>query len=212
MSGSRARSEVPDVAVERLPVYLRALADRDGTISSDQLAQLAGVNAAKVRKDLSHLGSYGTRGVGYDVAQLRAELQSALGLATELPVVLVGLGHLGQALARYGGFASRGFVIAGIFDADPSKIGTEHDGMTVGDSADVEVFCARHQVTLAILALPASVAQDVANRLISVGVTSLLNFAPVVLAVPPHVQVRQVDLAGELQILSYHSHAVAAER
>lgn len=212
MPGQRTRNDVPEVAVERLPIYLRALADRVGTISSDQLAELAGVNAAKVRKDLSHLGSYGTRGVGYDVAQLRAELQAALGLATELPVVLVGLGHLGQALARYGGFASRGFVVAGLFDADPAKIGSDLAGMTVRDAAELEVFCARHHVTLAILALPAAGAQDVANRLISVGVTSLLNFAPVVLSVPSHVQVRQVDLAGELQILSYHSHAVAVDR
>ncbi len=207
MAGPRPRADVPDVAVARLPTYLRVLEEREGTISSDQLADLAGVNAAKVRKDLSHLGSYGTRRVGNDVEQLRAELQEALGLASQLPVVLVGMGHLGQALARYGGFASRGFVIAGLFDSDPRKIGTEIEGESVRDAAELELFCARNHVTLAILALPASVVQDVADRLVSVGVTSLLNFAPVVLNVAPHVQVRQVDLAGELQILSYHSHA-----
>ena len=197
---------VPDAVVARLPLYLRVLAEvmPNTVMSSEQLAELAGVNAAKVRKDLSFVGTYGMRGVGYDVDQLRHELASILGLSADVPVVLAGLGNLGQALAGYGGFTSRGFHIVGLFDEDPHKINTRIGGVTVHHPRDIHQVCKEHHATMAVLSVPAKVAQSVVDVLVAAGVTSILNFAPVVLNVPRGVMVRQVDLASELQILNFH--------
>jgi redox-sensing transcriptional repressor len=205
-SGTDAR--VPDATVARLATYLRVLstlAERSvTTVSSEELAAAAGVNSAKLRKDLSFLGSYGIRGVGYDVATLTEEISRTLGLTVHRSVALVGIGNLGQALAGYAGFASRGFEIAALLDADPDRIGQLIGGREVRDIADLEKIVADHGVTMAVLAVPASVAQEVCDRLVDAGVTSVLNFAPVVLSVPDHVDLRKVDLAAELQILSFH--------
>ena len=198
---------IPDATVARLPVYLRVLLDLaaggQATVSSEQLAELAGVNAAKVRKDLSHLGSYGTRGVGYDVDYLRFEITSRLGLAHESAVVIVGLGNLGRALANHAGFRERGFIIAGLFDNDPSKVGAEVSGHTIRHvddlAGDADVAAA-----IGVIATPPSVAQDVADRLVDAGVRAILNFAPTVLAVPDDVTLRKVDLTLELQVLSFY--------
>ena len=198
---------IPDATVDRLPVYLRVLLDLAAsgqpTVSSDQLAELAGVNAAKVRKDLSHLGSYGTRGVGYDVDYLRFEITSRLGLAVESPVVIVGLGNLGSALASHAGFRERGFIVAALYDADPAKVGKVVAGVPVrhiddlGGDSDIAM-------AIGVIATPPSVAQEVADQLVAAGVSAILNFAPTVIAVPETVALRKVDLSLELQVLSFY--------
>ena len=206
---SRGHHGIPEATVARLPVYLRALyalADRDiATVSSEELAAAAGVNSAKLRKDLSHLGSYGTRGVGYDVEYLVYQVSRELGLTQDWPVVIVGAGNLGRALANYGGFASRGFRIAALLDCDPAVVGTVIARHTVRSAADIEDVVATHAVSIGVIATPAVSAQDVCDRLVAAGVTSIPNFAPVVLNVPSGVDVRKVDLSIELQILAFHA-------
>jgi redox-sensing transcriptional repressor len=205
---------VPEATVARLATYLRVLstlADASTTtVSSDELAAAAGVNSAKLRKDLSFLGSYGIRGVGYDVSTLTEQISRTLGLTVNRSVALVGVGNLGEALAGYAGFASRGFRIAALVDADLGRVGSVINGMAVRDIRDLEQIVAADQITIAVLAVPGAVAQEVCNRLVAAGVTSILNFAPVVLAVPEHVDLRKVDLAAELQILSFHETRKAA--
>jgi redox-sensing transcriptional repressor len=199
---------IPEATVARLPVYLRALstlADEGAvTVSSEELATAAGVNSAKVRKDLSQLGSYGTRGVGYDVDYLVYQVSRELGLTQDWPVVIVGLGHLGHALANYGGFASRGFAIRALVDADPDLVGQRVAGLEVRPMTELEAAVGGLGIAIGVIATPGSVAQDVCDRLVAAGVSSILNFAPVVLAVPEDVEVRKVDLSIELQILAFH--------
>ncbi len=168
------------------------------------MAALAGVNSAQVRKDLSFLGSHGTRGVGYGVLELRSQLRRALGLNTDYAVIIVGAGNLGAALSNYGGFETWGFAVVAIVDADPAKIGTEVAGIQVESIDQLEHIVAERSVEIAIIATPSRVAQDVANRVTGAGVRSILNFAPAVLDVPATVKVRRVDLSTELQILTYH--------
>jgi redox-sensing transcriptional repressor len=200
---------IPEATIARLPVYLRVLymcAEQGiATMSSEELAAAAGVNSAKLRKDLSHLGSYGTRGVGYDVDYLVYQISRELGLTQDWPVVIVGAGNLGRALANYGGFASRGFRIAAVLDSDPAIIGTEVAGHVIGSASELEQAVRRLRVSIGVIATPASAAQAVCDRLVAAGVTSILNFAPIVLNVPPGVDVRKVDLSIELQILAFHA-------
>lgn len=198
---------IPVATVDRLPVYLRVLLELasagEATVSSEQLAELAGVNAAKVRKDLSHLGSYGTRGVGYDVEYLRFEISSRLGLGHESPVVIVGLGNLGRALANHAGFRERGFIVAALFDSDVDKVGGEVYGHCIRDVADLGAGN-EFESAIGVIATPPLVAQDVAERLVAAGVRAILNFAPTVISVPKHVALRKVDLSLELQVLSFY--------
>jgi redox-sensing transcriptional repressor len=203
----RPRRRIPEATVARLPEYLRILTELDDTVehvSSDQLAELAGVNAAKVRKDLSYLGSYGTRGVGYEVAYLVYQIRRELGLTHDWPVVIVGAGNLGAALAGYGGFVERGFPVAGIVDVDSAKVGNVIGGVRVRHVSDLTAVVQSRKVSIGVIATPPVAAQDAADRLVAAGVTSILNFAPTVLSVPRGISVRKVDLALELQILSYH--------
>lgn len=199
---------IPDATIARLPVYLRALGElaEDGTTtcSSEALAAASGVGSALVRKDLSLLGSYGTRGVGYDVASLAHEIERAVGLTQEHAVVVVGIGNLGHALAGYGGFRSRGFRVVGLLDTDPLLVGTEVAGLRVEEYARLAPVVAAHDVSIGVLAVPAPAAQQVADAMVAAGITSILNFAPAVLSVPAGVDVRKVDLSLELQILAYH--------
>ena len=192
----------------RLPVYLRILvelaAERVPSVSSERLAELAGVNAAKVRKDLSHLGTYGTRGVGYEVEYLLYQMSQELGLNRQWPVVIVGVGNLGQALANYAGFDERGFPVAALVDIDPAKVGGTVNGVTVRHLDDLPELVPAPGATIGVVATSAAGAQVAADRLVAAGVTSILNFAPVVLVVPRTVTVRRVDLAVELQILSFY--------
>jgi redox-sensing transcriptional repressor len=194
--------------VARLPVYLRALSALAetgvSTVSSEELAVAAGVNSAKLRKDLSHLGSYGTRGVGYDVDYLVYQISRELGLSQDWAVVIVGLGHLGHALANYGGFVSRGFAIRALVDADPALVGAEVSGLQVSLLADLERLIRQHSIAIGVIATPAAGAQEVCDRLVAAGVSSILNFAPTVLVVPDEVEVRKVDMSIELQILAFH--------
>ncbi|GIH12301.1 redox-sensing transcriptional repressor Rex [Rugosimonospora africana] len=202
--------DLPEATVARLPEYLRALhvlADGGGdVVSSEELAQAAGVNSAKLRKDLSYLRSNGTRGVGYDVGQLIDKIEHVLGLNQHRAVALVGVGNLGQALAGYGGFGSRGFHIAALFDADPTRVGDRIAGLSVRHIDELAEVVATEHIAIAVIATPAHAAQAVADALVDCGVTSILNFAPCVLSVPENVDVRKVDLAIELQILSFHEH------
>jgi redox-sensing transcriptional repressor len=200
--------QIPEASVARLPVYLRALIDMaeagTATVSSEDLARASGVNSAKIRKDLSYLGSYGTRGVGYDVDYLIAQISRELGLTQDWATILVGAGNLGRALANFSGFAERGFRIAAVVDSDEAK-----QGLAVGDQRvqhldDVERIVKEQEIAIAILAIPGPVAQEVTDRLVGAGVTSILNFAPAVLQVPEGVSLRKVDLSIELQILAYY--------
>ncbi len=201
------KSTVPGATVSRLPVYLRtlgALPPTQQTCSSDQLAGLAGVNSAQVRKDLSYVGVHGTRGVGYDVADLRDQLRRALGLTQDYAVVIVGGGNLGSALGKYGGFAPWGFEVAAVVDADPAKVGTRVGDMDVEPFDELERIVKERDVAIGIIATPARAAQEVADRLTAAGIRSILNFAPAVIDVPEDVKVRRVDMSTELQILTYH--------
>lgn len=201
------RPEIPKATVERLPRYLQcleALSTRRSTISSTELAKLSNVNAAKVRKDLSHLGTYGVRGVGYDAELLRFQIRRELGLTREWPVAIVGIGNLGQALANYGGFVNRGFSIVGVYDADAAKVGHSVAGQMVRHIDQLRADADGEPISIGVITTPPDVAQDVATLLVECGVKSILNFAPAVLNVPEGVALRQVDLATELQILSFY--------
>ena len=202
------RRLLPEATVRRLPLYLRALAGavevHQATVSSEDLAARAGVNAAQVRKDLSYLGSYGTRGIGYDTELLYQHLSRELGLERDYNVALVGAGNLGQALGHYRGFTERGFHVVAAFDTDPAKVGGHVGGTEIFPMAELGRIVKEKGITMALLATPAAVAQEVVDRLVEAGVTSVLNFAPAVLSVGANISLQRVDLAVELQILSYY--------
>jgi redox-sensing transcriptional repressor len=203
-----AGREIPEATVARLPVYLRALTALEergiGTCSSEDLAAATGVNSAKLRKDLSYLGSYGTRGVGYDVDYLRYQIAREIGLTQDWPVIIVGIGNLGHALANYSGFRSRGFRVVALLDAAPARHREQVAGLDVRPFDELEAIVDSQDVAIGVIATPAVAAQDVADRMVAAGITSILNFAPTVLSVPAGVDVRKVDLSIELQILAYH--------
>ena len=203
----RERS-IPEATVGRLPIYLRALvemAERGAsTISSGDLAEAAGVNSAKVRKDLSYLGSYGTRGVGYDVAYLIHQVRRELGLTQHWPVLIAGAGNLGHALADYKGFSQRGFRVVAIVDVLDSKVGEQVGGVAVEHVDELPEIVTREAVAIGVICTPAAAAQEVADRMVAAGIRSILNFAPAVITVPAHVSIRKVDLSIELQILAYY--------
>ena len=207
-TASPRRRRIPSAAVNRLPVYLQILTDLQLTettqVSSDQLAALANVNAAKVRKDLSYLGTYGTRGVGYEVTFLIYQIKRELGLLSQWKTIVVGAGNLGSAITVNGGFTSRGFPVVAIFDVDPRKVGTRVGELVVRNLDELKDFIRANGVHIGVLAVPSTAAQSVADDLIAAGIGSLLNFAPVVLTASKGVTVRNVDLGVELQILGYH--------
>ena len=203
-----SQRSIPEATVQRLPIYLRALVDiTEGgatTVSSEALAEVAGVNSAKVRKDLSHLGSYGTRGVGYDVAYLIHQVRRELGLTQHWPIVIAGIGNLGHALANYKGFSERGFQTVALVDADPTKVGEVVGGIAIRPVDDLPAIVKEGDVAIGVICTPAPAVQEVADRMIAAGIRSILNFAPLVISVPPGVSVRKVDLAIELQILAFY--------
>jgi redox-sensing transcriptional repressor len=204
-SGER---RIPEATVVRLPVYQRILEEllRSGnaTVSSEQLATAARINAAKVRKDLSLLGSFGTRGSGYDAAFLIEQIDRELGLDQVWPVVIAGIGNLGRALANSQGFTTRGFAVAALLDVDPAVVGERIGDITVRHIDELETVAAEKSLSIGVIATPASAAQSVGDLLVGVGVRSLLNFAPTVLAVPPEILLRYVDLSIELQVMSFY--------
>lgn len=199
---------IPEATVARLPIYLRALNSlaESGTLtcSSRDLAGAVGVNPAKLRKDLSYLGSYGTRGVGYDVEFLRYQIAREIGQTQDWDVVIVGVGHLGTALSSYGGFSSRGIRVAALVDADPERVGQTVGSLVVEPIELLAKIVSERGISIAVIATPGDSAQEVADTLVEAGVTSILNFAPAHLLVPADVDVRRVDLSIELQILAYH--------
>ena len=210
---SRDRS-IPEATVGRLPRYLQALVGLAGEgtaiASSEELAAAAGVTSAKVRKDLSHLGSYGTRGVGYDVAYLIHQIRRELGLTQDWGIVIAGIGNLGHALANYKGFEARGFRVAALVDVDPTKIGERVGTLEVDHIDRLPELVRTHGIAIGVIATPAGAVQDVGDRMVEAGLRSILNFAPAPLSAPPGVSVRSVDLAVELQILAYYEQRKAA--
>jgi redox-sensing transcriptional repressor len=203
------RREIPDATVARLPGYLRTLSRlaEDGvlSVSSEELASAVGVRSSQLRKDLSHLGSYGVRGVGYEVEMLALEISRALGLSTDWPVAIVGMGNLGRALSSYSGFVTKGFRIVGLFDDDPAVEGEVVLGVPIRPLSGLREAHAAEPIAIGVIATPASAAQVVCDALVDAGITSILNFAPSVLSVPDDVDVRRVDLSTELQILAFHA-------
>lgn len=199
---------IPEATVARLPVYQRILHElvrgRVATVSSEQLADLARVNASKVRKDLSFLGSFGTRGSGYDTEFLLAHIDRELGVDADWPVVIVGLGNLGRALAHSPGFNSRGFRVSALFDVAPALVGTRIGDVEVRHADEFESCLASQPPAIGVVATPAPIAQEIADRMVAVGIRSVLNFAPTVISVPAHVLLRYVDLSIELQVLSFY--------
>jgi redox-sensing transcriptional repressor len=202
---------IPPATVARLPAYRRALMDANDlgvrTIASGGIAQAVGVHPDQVRKDLSHLATRGTRGVGYDVRALIAETSAILGLDEERTVVLVGVGNLGRALAAYEGFAPQGFRLVAVLDADPALIGTRVADLTIRPVADLARIARSEHVEMGVVAVPGPAAQGVVDAMVQAGLTAILNFAPVHVRAPAHVAVRRVDLSTELQMLSFHRSA-----
>jgi len=200
--------EIPDATVARLPEYLRALTDLVergiGSVSSEELARASGVRSTQLRKDLSHLGSYGVRGVGYQVKHLALEISAALGLTEDWPVAIVGMGNLGRALAAYSGFSSSGFRVVALFDEDRTLAGKRVNGLGISAMADLAQVADQVRIAIGVIATPAVSAQLVCDQLVSVGVRSILNFAPTALVVTGDVDVRRVDLATELHVLAFH--------
>jgi redox-sensing transcriptional repressor len=198
----------PDVVIGRLPLYARSLRYllQEGitSVSSQELGDRINVTAAQIRKDLSYFGEFGKQGIGYDVEKLLAQIEAILGLTQEWSVALVGIGHLGEAIARYEGFRSQGIRIVALFDSDPNKIGTAINGLTILADQQIDPTCRTHNIHLAIIAVPASRAQEVADMLIAAGVRAILNYAPVVIQVPEGVWVRNIDPVGLMHSMTYY--------
>jgi len=198
---------IADSTVRRLSLYLRFLEESTNrglvTISSDELARRGGTTSAQVRKDLSFFGSFGKRGLGYSVPELTESLREILGLRRDWQVIIVGAGKIGTALAQYRGFRQRGFRVTAVYDRDPKKIGTRWDTLTVRDMAEIERDIQKEHPDIAVLTTPAEEAQVVVDRLVSAGVRALLNFAPIQLQVPPDVTLKNVNMAMELEGLSF---------
>jgi redox-sensing transcriptional repressor len=200
--------DIPGSTVVRLPLYLRTLVDLaasgERTVSSDILAEATGLTSAQVRKDLSNVGSVGTRGIGYDVASLIHVIRRVLGLTQHWAILIAGVGNLGRALAHYKGFAERGFRVVALVDVDPEKVGMRLDELEIRPIGDLAALAMEHAVGIGVIATPASAAQEVADRMVAAGIRSILNFAPAVVTAPEGVTIRKVDLATELQILAYY--------
>lgn len=201
------KASIPDATIARLPIYLRCLSDLgsvDESCSSDDLAAAAGVKSPQVRKDFSYLGSYGTRGVGYDVADLTAQLRRVLGLTRPHPVMIIGAGNLGSALANYKGVDTWGFNVASIVDIDDERVGQPVDGLVVESAHDIAEIVTDRDIEIGLITVPASAAQGVVEQLAGAGVTSILNFAPTVIRAPEGVTIRRVDIAVSLGVLAFH--------
>ena len=200
--------EIPEVVIDRLPVYARTLAmlDRRGqeVVSSQELGDQLGVTPAQIRKDLSYFGRFGKQGRGYSVKRLLTELRQILGLTREWAMVLVGVGKLGRAIVGYGGFAPQGFRIVAVFDADPAMVGTQVDGLVVQAVDALPQALAEHQVDIGIVAVPAASAQPVIDKLVASGVKAILNYAPIAAQVPPDVRVKDIDPVLALQSMTFY--------
>ena len=198
----------PDVVIRRLPLYARSLRylldEGIHSVSSQELGDRINVTAAQIRKDLSYFGEFGKQGIGYDVEKLLAHIERILGLTQRWPVVLVGVGNLGQAIARYDGFHTQGLQIVGLFDNDPGKVGQMVGDVSISDYSQMHALISQHQARLAIIAVPAAEAQNVADMLIDAGVRAILNYAPVILQTPEEVWVRYIDPVAVLHSMTYY--------
>jgi redox-sensing transcriptional repressor len=203
-----ASADIPDIVISRLPIYLRALTrmvdEPNPNTSSKELGERLGISSAQIRKDLSHFGEFGKQGTGYDKKKLIDQLRHILKVEREWDVAVVGAGAIGQALAHYNGFLDRGFRIAMIFDSDPRKIGTQLNGFEVYDVARLGELLPGHGITLAMLAVPAEFAQQVADELIKAGVQGILSYAPINISVPKTVRVQEIDPVVQLQRITYY--------
>ncbi len=199
--------KIPVTTVNRLSLYLRVFSqvEKAGgeTISSRGLAQLTGINPAQLRKDLAYFGQFGRRGVGYSVSELKKKIRNILGLDRVWNTAIFGVGRLGQALMMYPGFGDYSFKIVAAFDSDPEKIAWELDGIRIHDPADLKSVAGEMKIEIAILAVPADAAQELANQIVAAKVPAILNFAPAYLSVPPGTMLRNVDFASELEALTY---------
>ncbi len=203
-----AQQPIPDIVIRRLPVYLRTLSHlhEQGieTVNSNELSGELGVTAAQIRRDLSYFGEFGKQGKGYNVSFLMERIREILAVDVTWKVAVVGIGHLGEAIARYGGFAKNGFEIAALFDVDPAKIGKPVDGLTILPMASLKEEIRRLDIQIAIIAVPAPAAQEVADLLVEAGIRAILNYAPKVLQVPEWVRVREIDPVAALQSMTYY--------
>lgn len=198
----------PDVVIRRLPLYARSLRyllqEGISSVSSQDLGERINVTAAQIRKDLSYFGEFGKQGIGYDVEKLLNQIERILGLNQEWPVALVGIGHLGEAIARYEGFRSQGIRIAALFDTDPSKVGRQISGLSILHDDEIRRVVKDMEIKLAILAVPASRAQEVTDMLVEGGVRAILNYAPVIIQAPDGVWVRHIDPVAVLHSMTYY--------
>lgn len=205
---SNPPNDIPDIVIGRLPIYLRALnrlaQDGHEVTSSHELGQILGISSAQIRKDLSHFGGFGKQGTGYQIAYLEEKLRQVLKVNREWEVVLVGAGDLGTALAHYGGFAERGFNITCVFDSSAEKVGKPLDGYTVQPMDELQATVSARGIKMAMIAVPAKNAQDVANKLIAAGVRAILNYAPINLNVPSDVRVQYIDPVIHMQRMTYY--------
>ena len=203
-----AEGEVPDIVIGRLPIYLRALTllsdEGQEFTSSLELGRKLGIGSAQIRKDLSHFGEFGKQGTGYEIKYLREQISKILHVDRDWDAALVGFGDLGQAIAHYGGFASKGFHIKAIFDNDPKKVGKKANGTIVQDMSKLADVIANYRIKMAIIAVPATTAQEVANQLIEAGIRAILSYAPITLSVPDEVKVQYIDPVVHLQKMTYY--------
>ena len=203
-----SKKKAPDIVVGRLPLYLRMLNqlidEGRSTTNSQELGDRLGISAAQIRKDLSYFGGFGKYGSGYDVVFLRDQLRRILHLERTWPVVLIGAGDLGHALANYHGFSENGFEIVAVFDSDPGKVGTTVGGHVVQDAGRLEQVIGENEVKIAIIAIPVDAAQTVADRLVATGVRGILNYAPVILKVPANVKIQYIDPVARLQHMAFY--------
>jgi redox-sensing transcriptional repressor len=200
--------DIPDIVIGRLPIYLRALTQlvQQGheITSSHELGQRLGISSAQIRKDLSHFGEFGKQGTGYQISHLQAQLKQILQVNKEWPMIVVGAGDLGRAIAHYGGFVERGFRVIGIFDNDPAKIGTGSGDLKVRNIATMPDFIRERNVKIAMIAIPATHAQAVSDTLVESGIRAILNYAPITLSVPDNVHVQYIDPVTHLQRMTYY--------
>jgi redox-sensing transcriptional repressor len=199
---------VPDIVIGRLPIYLRALSLLLETgqefTSSQELGQILSIGSAQIRKDLSHFGEFGKQGTGYEISYLRKQISKILHVDRNWSVALVGFGDLGQAIAHYGGFATKGFYIEAIFENDPDKIGLQINDKTVQDVNNLGKVISEQKIKIAVIAVPASVAQEVADELVKAGVQAILNYAPITVSVPDHIRLQYIDPVLHLQRMTYY--------
>lgn len=206
------KKNIPSITINRLSIYHRCLEKISETekekelkvISSFKIAEMTGINSAQIRKDLTYFGEFGKRGVGYPVIDLGKELKKILGLDKKWPVIIAGAGNLGKALVKYKGFQKRGFIIKGIFDNNPSKIGKRLGHIFIYNIKEIKKFIQTENISIGIIVVQADSAQEVANKMVAGGIKAILNFAPVHIVLPPEIKIHNVDLSIEFEGLTYY--------